>query len=367
MDETIAPVSNEAPSLRDSLIGAINEVEPEDSPLREPATSQEGKPSGQPGDAKPAAKPAATPAGPTGPVGPVGTPPQGATGAQQVQPGQTGATGAPQAPVATELKPPSQWKPQVREKWSQIPREVQEEILRRESDNLRLVGAVGQKIKLADEVSHHIAPFAEQLQARNVPPQEFLSDVFTTVRTLAHGQQNDKAMVIANMIQAYGVDLRVLDSVLHQRLSAPPPHPEVLEARRLAAQAQAALRSRAVQEETQASTEANQVLAAFAADPKNEFFDDVRFLVADLLESGQAKTLDEAYSAAIWAMPDTRKILLQRESEQRAASRQRRADNARTAGSAARGAPTSTNMAPATTGLSLRETISTVVDDLSNS
>jgi len=269
----------------------------------------------------------------------------------------------PAAPAApTELKAPSQWKPQVREKWNQLPREVQEEVLRREGDNLRLIGSVGQKIKFADEISQNLQPFAERLQQNGVAPGAFAADVFQTVKSLAHGSMEEKAAVVANIVQSYGIDLRMLDQVLTHRLQTPPPSPEVIQARQLAARAQAVLQQQTQGSEQQASTAAETALAHFSSDPKNEFFDDVRDLMADLIESGRVQTLEEAYGSAVWANPDTRKILLQREAEQRASSRGQRAAKARVASSSVGGTPLQPGGSIPNPKASLRDTIAAAFD-----
>lgn len=298
-------------------------------------------------------------------VGAEGRQPEGAK--PPAAPGAAGpavdpATGKPVQQVPQELKAPSQWKPAVREKWNSLPREVQEEVLRREHDNLRLIGSVGQKIRLADEVSQHIAPFMETMQARGATPQQFINDVFSTTKVLASGNAQEKAEVVANIVQSYGIDLKMLDQVLAGRLSAPPPDPRLIEMQRQAQQLQGRVMQYETQKQQQVHHGAATMLQEFASDPKNEFFDDVRDMMADLIETGKAQTLQDAYTASIWANPDTRKILLQREAEQRAASRGRRAEVARRASSSVHGTPRGAGGPPGNTGMSLRETIAAAID-----
>lgn len=266
--------------------------------------------------------------------------------------------------VTTDLKAPAQWKPQVREKWNALPREVQEEVLRRESDNMRLIGSVGPKIRLADEVQGYIAPFQARLDAAGVAPQAFLGDVFSSIRTLAEGSPEQRATVVANMVHAYGVDLKTLDAILTQRLNLPP---EVMQAQELAVRARQVLDGNARQAEQQTAAEAERAIAAFVADPKHEFIADVRELMADLIDSGRAKTLEDAYSAAIWANPDTRKILLQREAQSLAATKNTRAAVARRASSSVRGSPAVPGTAAAAhESGSLRDAIAAAFDEHSS-
>lgn len=342
---------DEVVSLRDEIENAIDQVEPADSPLRAPE-EQGAKPpaQGSPEGVTPQPKP--------------DDQQSGAAPAPAAKPAdQAGLKEGQPAAAPQELKAPAQWKPAVREKWNQLPREVQEEVLRREGDALRLIGSVGPKIRLAEEVGQQLAPFMEQITSNGVTPQAFLGDVMTTVRSLAHGTMEQKATTIANIVQSYGVDLRVLDQVLTQRMQAPRPTPGELAARQEAARAQAALQQHQTSIERFHLQTAAKTLEQFGSDPKHEFFSDVRELMADLLETGRATNMDDAYTSAIWAHPETRKILLQREAEQRAASRGQRAARARQASSSAHGAPLSHGMAPQQGKMSLRDTIAQAFDE----
>ncbi len=337
------------PSLRDSIALAIDEHA--ETPEVKPAATV-AAPVADP--AKPAATvaaPVADPAKPAAPVVPAAKAPA------------VGADGKP-VPAVQELKPPTSWKPAVREKWATLPREVQEEIHRRESDNLRLIGSVGPKIRFADTMSQHLQPFAQHLSSQGVGPDEFIGEVMGSIKTLAAGTPQDKVDVVANMIQSYGIDLRMLDAALTSRIKLPP---EVMEARRLAAQAQRVIDGQRTQTQQQAVQQqahsASTLMDDFAKDPKNEFFEDVRTMMADLLETGQSKNLADAYTASIWANPDTRKILLQREADARVKTKQHRANVARGASLSVGGAPRSQGGAPVIgQNMSLRETISEAID-----
>lgn len=279
---------------------------------------------------------------------------------QQNQPNVPATQQAPQvAPQA--LQAPAQWKPQVKEKWNQLPREVQEEVLRREADSMRLIGSVGHKIRLADGVAEQLQSFIPRLQEQNIPVESFVGDIFTTVKQLSTGSPVDKANVLANIIQSYGIDVGILDNVLSHRLSE---SPEVLQARRAMAQAQSIVEQNRTAVQGQAAERASSVVTQFAADPKHEFVGNVRFMMADLLDSGQCKTLDEAYTAAVWANPETRAILLKREAEGKVRPKTQQANAARMASQSISGAPRmgSGELPPNLGEGSLRETIAAAMD-----
>jgi hypothetical protein len=85
--------------------------------------------------------------------------------------------------------------------------------------------------------------------------------------------------------------------------------------------------------------------------------------MADLMETGKASTLEDAYTAAVWANPDTRKILLAREAESRAAQKHQRANRARAVSSSVHGAPVTTGVHQNSMGsMSLRDTIAAAFD-----
>lgn len=331
-------LETEETSLRDSVISAVDELteEPSKPTSEAPAT---GEPAGDKTAPAGAANPAA------------GAPVENSQAPTQSQ-------------QPTELKAPSQWKPQVREKWNQLPREVQEEVLRRENDNMRLIGSVGGKIRMADNIAQQLQPFIPRLQENGVAPEAFIGDIFTTVKSLAHGSPQEKAEVIANVVQSYGVDLRVLDAVLAHRLNQPP---EVMEARRQTARAQAVIQQQQSVGQEQAATQALREIEKFAADPKNEFFEDVRDQMANLMELGQVKTLAEAYTACIWANPNTRSILLQREAEARVNAKTGKARAAKQVSQSVSGAPrlgAAGSAAKANAASSLREDIEAAMNQV---
>jgi hypothetical protein len=337
------------PTLRESLAAAVEQHEKSESTGTTPPVKSEPEPSTP--DAAAGGKP---------PV--VQAPEKDKTVPDSKEVGAKPASGGDGRPV--ELKAPPQWKPAVREEWNKIPRAAQEEILRREADSLRLIGSVGPKLRLADEVNQHVAPYLENLKANGVTPSAFIADMFDTVKALTSPNPQDRVEVIANVVLSYGVDLRLLDHVLSQRIQG---GPQQIAAQRELANAQHRTQHLQSQLDMRDADESERAIAAFAADPKNEFLGDVRDLMADLIEAGRATNLEDAYAAAIWAHPDTRKILLQREAQARATSKTKRAAAATNAASSVHGTPQGsaqmTNMRP---NMSLRESIEAAFDEHSS-
>jgi len=156
----------------------------------------------------------------------------------------------------------------------------------------------------------------------------------------------------------------MLDAILTHRLQV---GPEAFEARRLAARAQAQVQQHESRIEQQSAEEAQQALTAFAQDPKHEFLDEVRDLMADLIEADRATNLEDAYSASVWSHPVTRKILLERQSQERVANKTARAQAARRASSAVYGSPTNgSGGRPMNANATLRDTLEAAFDEHTN-
>jgi hypothetical protein len=344
-----APVEEEV-SLRDTVAAAFDEDQKNTESTPEPVVAAPAK---EPGAPAPAAAAGATPA----PDAPAPVAPAAAASA-------TPAAPAPGAPP--EIKAPAQWKPAIREKWSALPREVQEEISRRESDMLRLVGTVGQRMKMADQLNQTLAPYAQEFQQAGVDPMAFIGSTMATVQTLARGSEEQKAMVLAGLVKQYGINVGALDRALSGVIAAPPPDPNIVALHQRLAGIEQFTNQQMQNMQTQLRGNAAQTLESFAADPKNEFFNDVRFEMANLIETGRAQSLDEAYQTAIWANPDTRAILLQKDAEARASAANARAQQARRASSSVHGAPLAGVPVSNANDMSLRQSIEASIEQLAS-
>jgi hypothetical protein len=64
----------------------------------------------------------------------------------------------------------------------------------------------------------------------------------------------------------------------------------------------------------QAQAEVQSSIQQFAADPSNKFFENVRPQMAQLMQTGTASTLKEAYDAACWMNPEIRNLLIKQQS-----------------------------------------------------
>jgi hypothetical protein len=263
------------------------------------------------GDSPDAPQP--TPTAPATPTPAPTTSPEPA--ADETVPAKTAAVPAtPLGSAEPALKAPQAWKPEMRERWASLPKEIQAEVLRREKEITAGLGSSAEARRFYEEFSRTIAPYQAHIGAVGGNPLKAFSDYLNTATLLRSGSPSEKANALASAIQEYGIDVAMLDSALAALLrgqapaSTPGQHQQVFRDPRV---------DQLLQEREQdliATTK--EEVTAFASDPKNEFFEDVRNEVADWLEynasRGVKMTIQEAYNKAIAANDSVQATLAQR-------------------------------------------------------
>lgn len=202
-------------------------------------------------------------------------------------------------------KPPNSWTPKVREHWAKLPQEVRAEIAKRELEIQQGLSRSGDARKFADQFAEVVRPFEGLIRAQNSTPLQAVQNLMTTAAGLSMGSPAQKAQIVANIIQNYGVDIATLDKVLvGQDVSGPNDEIAKLIDQRLAPVQQLMQQvENAKRQNQQRSAESVQTeISQFSSDPANEHFEAVRNDMADLMEiaakRGQQMTLADAYKRA---------------------------------------------------------------------
>ena len=238
-------------------------------------------------------------------------------GDQSAEGGSEDSSAGPQKSAQNDLKPPASWKPEVREHWKNLPAPVREEVERRERDFAVAIQRNSEAAKFGDHISHVLRPFEAVMQMEGASSVEAIHGMAVTAATLRMGTPQQKAKMAAKIVSDYDIDIEMLDSAL---AGEDMPNPEqnklmeMIEARLKPVQEFMTTSQRTRQDQTaQRNTQVDTEISAFASDPKNEFFNDVREDMGDLVEMahrrGRRMTIDEAYQIAISARPDLKKIL----------------------------------------------------------
>ena len=227
-----------------------------------------------------------------------------------------------------KVPPPRSWKPFAREKWDSAPPEIKQEAIRREKEITQALQESSEARQSYQKLREIWSPHESRFRAMGASdPIQAFNFLAQSEAVLALGSQAQKAQAIANFVKTYGVDVRELDNALAQALgisqgtngpvaSSSPIGGPVRDPRLDALLGQ--IEQAKAQRDQQVSSAA---LDEIAAVENEEFFEDVRMDMADILDAranrGLHTTAEEAYNLAIRLNPDVARIIEQREEAER--------------------------------------------------
>jgi len=226
--------------------------------------------------------------------------------------------GGDEGTAGGDVPAPVSWKPAVREHWSKLPPEVQQEVQRREREIQQGLQQASSHRKVAEEYFRTVAPFQSFIQASNSSPSQAITQLMTTAAQLTMGSPAKKAEVVRNIISEYGVDIKMLDDALAGEKLPDDPNAPLLTAidQRLAPinEFMGRVDGEVANNQEALDYEAADTLDTFAA--ANEFYEDLRDDMADLMEMaanrGRTMTVEQAYQKAAQAHPEIGPIYAQR-------------------------------------------------------
>ena len=139
-----------------------------------------------------------------------------------------------------------------------------------------------------------------------------------TNRSLRHGMASEKAGFVAHIVKNYGVGIEALDGALVGAVSTEHGRRGLASIQRAVQQALAPLIMQPSRRQAERNQRTEQEIAheidTFKADPKNEYFEDVRNLMADVMEvstrNGYELSVADAYERACLLHPEVRKIIV---------------------------------------------------------
>lgn len=259
----------------------------------------------------------------------------------------------PPAPPAR--KAPSSWKPAAQEAFLKADRgepltgeEIKlltQEAERRESDFHKGLEQFKGHSERAQQYEQAIAPFRGYLEQLQVDAPTAIGHLLKTEYALRTADPVTKMQTFQRLAQDYGIDLGQL-----QQMPQQDPQQQYLMQQLNELRFQQQQWQNQIQNQEQ--MRAQQELAQFATEEK-QHFDAVRSDMADLLESGKAKSLQEAYDMAVWMRPDIRQTLLdqQRAEAQKKAMDQAQAQKAKAARVSVKGSGAMSGSQPVTGSL----------------
>lgn len=171
-----------------------------------------------------------------------------------------------------------------------------------------------------------IQPFEATIRASGRSHAEAVAGLLTADHTLRYGTPAEKTNMMLAIARDYAVDLRQAAQFAMQGQQAYV-DPSIAEARRIAEQVRHDRERIESMNQLRERQELSNEMTAFRSKPEHKHFEQVRHVMADLIEAGKARSFVEAYEQAVWLEPSVRTELIAE--QQRSADAQRQADTAR--------------------------------------
>jgi hypothetical protein len=276
----------------------------------------------------------------------------------KAEPGaQPAAPAAPEGaqPAVAEDAPPSTWTGAAKAEWGKLSPIIKAEFKKRESDYQRGITQYKTAADFGTRIDQVMRPYAGIIREKGGNPEGVISNLLATAYKLQTGTPQERGQLLIQAAQQYGADL----TPWMQARPAGEAQPGAVDQNALAPLVQQLLQphlqridqisSRFTTAEQRREQEATQGLVSqieqfrSAVDaqgqPKHVHFDDVRTIMASLIEDyaerGEALPMEQAYEMACRAHPEVSRIASaeqrQREEAQRLAEQKRLAEDARRA------------------------------------
>lgn len=181
---------------------------------------------------------------------------------------EAGKFKAKETDPATEVKiepAPQSLSGAIKAKWAELPEDVRQEWTKREGDFHQAMTRHDGDLNLGRQMKDVITPYMAQIQAEGGTPAGAVKDLLNTAYLLRTGSAQQKAQMVHQIIQTYGIDIgqaqpqEAVDPTI-QNLQQ-----QIAELKQLA---NPATIKKQLQEEHEAAT-INEEVQAFASDPAN--------------------------------------------------------------------------------------------------
>jgi hypothetical protein len=186
------------------------------------------------------------------------------------------------------------------EEWDKLPEKVKETFLSYESRVGQLASRYGQAAKEYENLQSVFAPYEEMVRSEGGTMATAMQSLLETARILRQGHPSQKLALLQALVDTFNVPAKVAPFE-DASVNAPP---ELIN--RITQLEQQLLTQRAG-ETHNARTQVKQSLDNFISDPAHPYVHEDGFLdiMADLVEIGRAKDLDDAYAKAAMIHPVT--------------------------------------------------------------
>lgn len=225
--------------------------------------------------------------------------------------------------------------------WNTLPQHVREDMQKWQGDLDTAKTTWDQKAERFNRLDAILAPRRERFQLAGIDETQAVQALFAAQDLL----ERDPVNALLYLARQSGVGPQHLAQALGMNQQQQPQvHPQL---QGLMQQVEALTNAQAQQQaqvvQSRRTENLNQV-QAFAADPKNVFFENVRERMAKLIRAEEAADIADAYDKACWSDPEIRPLLLSQQAQQQQGAAQAaasaKAEQARRASGSVIGSPT---------------------------
>lgn len=244
-------------------------------------------------------------------------------------------------------RPPASWRKDYHEVWQKADPKMQEYAWQREEQMRAGVEPLLAKAQFADTMQQAIEPYLPTIQGMGLTPEKAVSALMQADYTLRTAPPQQKMQLFAQLAQSYGINLGAMGA---NPQAAPQNSVDPLvwqlqnELNSVRGEVMGWKQQQEMQQNQQLLGEINQFSL------KADHFEEARPTMIQLLQSGMAETLEEAYDKAIRLNPDLFEQVSKAQQAEQAAKQakeyNRAAKAARAAAVSVRSATPSANTAP---------------------
>lgn len=274
---------------------------------------------------------------------------------------QKAANEETQEPLTQATEPaksaPQSWSAAAKSEFAKLPPIIQAEVTKRENDIHQAMTRHDGELRMGREMKDVITPYMPIITAEGGTPAKAVSELLNTAYVLRTGSPQQKAQMVRQIAQTYGVDL----GQVQQAPQMDPAMQQILD--RINGIENKFTQQMTLQEQQEHASIMSEV-NAFAANPANVYFEQLKPVMAPLLASGQAKDIQEAYDKACWADPSIRSTLIAKQQADEQEKRKAEIAKKKQASGSVTGSPGVKTSSSTPNNNSIEDDIRAAMDDL---
>ena len=251
------------------------------------------------------------------------------TASQESQPAVASEVQEP-APEPIWAKPPSSWKREYHEPWQGVDPKLREYIWQRDEETRNGVEPLLTKAKFAEEMQQVMQPYENTIRGLGIQPAQAVQALMQADHVLRTSHPEQKRAYIAQLAQQYGI---TLDGSEYYPPAGGSVDPMIYNLQNELNSVRGEIIGYKQQQEKAQNQMLMDEINSFAQ--KAEHFEDAKPIMVQLLQSGVATTLEDAYEKSIRLNDDLFQQSQQRQQADAEAERKSAANRAAKAAKAA--------------------------------